>query len=101
MALGKPVVCYLRPSWKESFLETFPEYDSLPIIEADTGTIYDALKKLVEDADYRRRKGEESRRFAEAHFDPVRNARAFAELLAGHSPGLRTGGRPNRGVNPA
>ena len=81
MALGKPVVCYLRPSWKTFFLKTFPEYDSLPIVEADTNTIYDVLKKLVTDADYRRRKGEESRRFAEAHFDPEKNAKAFAKLL--------------------
>jgi glycosyltransferase involved in cell wall biosynthesis len=81
MALGKPVVCYLRPSWKTFFLKTFPEYDSLPIVEADINTIYDVLKKLVTDADYRRRKGEESRRFAEAHFDPEKNAKAFAKLL--------------------
>jgi glycosyltransferase involved in cell wall biosynthesis len=81
MALGKPVVCYLRPSWKIFFLNTFPEYDSLPIVETDTNTIYEVLKKLVIDADYRRRKGEESRRFAEAHFDPKKNVKAFAKLL--------------------
>jgi hypothetical protein len=81
MALGKPVVCYIRPSWKAFFLKTFPEYDSLPIVEADTNTIYDALKKLVTDADYRHRKGEESRRFAEAHFDPEKNTKAFIKIL--------------------
>ena len=81
MALGKPVVCYIRPSWKQFFLKTFPEYTELPIVEADTQTIYDVLKKLVTDADYRRRKGEESRRFAEQHFDPKKNAPALAELL--------------------
>lgn len=81
MALGKPVICYLRPSWKTFFLKTFPEYDSLPIVEADTNTIYEVLKKLVTDADYRRRKGEESRRFAEAHFDSEKNAKALAKLL--------------------
>lgn len=81
MALGKPVVCYLRPAWKQFFLKNFPEYDSLPIVEADTGTIYDALKKLVTDADYRRRKGVESRRFAEAHFDPEKNTKALIQLL--------------------
>lgn len=80
-ALGKPVVCYLRPSWKTFFLRTFPEYGSLPIVEADTNTIYDVLKKLVTDADYRRRKGDESRRFAEAHFDPEKNTKAFIKLL--------------------
>ena len=80
-ALGKPVVCYLRPSWKAFFLKTFPEYDSLPIVEADTNTIYDALKKLVTDADYRRQKGEESRQFAEVHFDPEKNTKTFMKIL--------------------
>lgn len=81
LALGKPVICYLRPSWKEFFLKRFPEYDELPIVEADTSTIYNVLRKLVTDADYRRQKGEESRRFAEAHFDPERNTKEFIEIL--------------------
>ena len=80
-ALGKPVVCYLRPSWKQFFLKTFPEYDDLPIVEADTNTIYEVLKKLVTDAEYRRQKGRESRIFAEAHFDPVKNTQALIETL--------------------
>ncbi len=81
MALGKPVVCYLRPSWKDSFFKTFPEYDGLPIVEADTKTIYEVLKSLVVDADLRRQKGDESRRFAETHFDPQKNTRSFAAIL--------------------
>lgn len=81
MALGKPVVCYLRPAWKAFFLKTYPEYRELPIVEATTDTIYAVLKRLVTDPDYRRRKGEESRRFAEAHYDLARNTRALADLL--------------------
>ena len=84
MALGKPVVCYLRPSWKAMFLSSFPEYDDLPIIEADTNTIYDELKKLVVDKDLRQQKGEASRRFAEAHFDPEKNTREFIKKLEGN-----------------
>jgi glycosyltransferase involved in cell wall biosynthesis len=80
-ALGKPVVCYLRPAWKDFFLKTFPEYSNLPVVEANTQTIYDVLKKLVTDADYRRQKGEESRRFAEAHFDPEKNTAKLINLL--------------------
>jgi glycosyltransferase involved in cell wall biosynthesis len=80
-ALGKPVVCYLRPAWKNFFLKTFPEYSSLPVVEADTQSIYEVLKKLVTDADYRRLKGEESRRFAEAHFDPEKNTVRLIKLL--------------------
>jgi glycosyltransferase involved in cell wall biosynthesis len=80
-ALGKPVVCYLRPAWKEFFFKTFPEYISLPIVEADTQSIYEVLKRLVTDAGYRQRKGEESRRFAEAHFDAAKNTAELIKVL--------------------
>jgi len=80
-ALGKPVVCYLRPSWKHFFLKTFPEYTDLPIIEADTQTIYEVLKKLVEDSDYRQRAGEASRRFAELHFNSAINTQNLIRHL--------------------
>jgi glycosyltransferase involved in cell wall biosynthesis len=81
MALGKPVVCYLRPSWKEHFLEHFKEYDQLPIVEADTNNIYDVLKKLVIDKQYRAQKGRESRLFAEKHLDVKKNTKAFEKIL--------------------
>lgn len=81
MSLGKPVVCYLRPSWKNYFFKSFPEYKELPIVEANTQTIYDVLKRLVTDEVYRLRKGLESRRFAEQHFDPVKNARSLIDWL--------------------
>lgn len=83
MALGKPLVTFLRPDWKEFFFKTFPEYDRLPVIEADINNIYQVLKNLVIDADFRRNKGEESRRFAEAHFDPEKNTKVFVKLLEG------------------
>lgn len=81
MALGKPVVCYIRPSWKEFFLRTFTEYKDLPIVEANTQNIYEVLKRLVEDDAYRLEKGMESRRFAEQHFDPVKNTKGLIRLL--------------------
>lgn len=81
MALGKPVVCYIRPAWKTFFLLMFPEYANLPIVEADTRSIYDVLKKLVTDPEFRARKGAESRCFAEMHFDPVLNAKEFSRIL--------------------
>lgn len=80
-ALGKPVVCYLRKSWKQFFFKAFVEYKHLPIIEADTSTIYEELKRLVVDADYRARRGEDSRLFAEQHFDVQRNTSSFIEHL--------------------
>jgi glycosyltransferase involved in cell wall biosynthesis len=81
MALGKPVICYLRPSWKEFFFKNFPEYDSLPIIEANVDTIYESLKLLIEDEGYRLRKGKESREFAEQHFNPAINTKNFENHL--------------------
>ncbi len=83
MALGKPVVCYLRPSWKTNFFKTFPEYDELPIVEADTSSVYDVLKKLVTDKEYRAQIGKNSRFFAERHFDMTKNAGELSDLLLG------------------
>jgi glycosyltransferase involved in cell wall biosynthesis len=81
MALGKPVVCYLRREWKENFLRNFPEHESLPIVEADTETIYDVLKELVLDENLRLSKGRESRDFAERHFSPEINSKKLESLL--------------------
>ena len=81
MALGKPVVCYIRHSWKELFLSMHKEYDDVPIINANIGSIYTALKSLVVDAAYRKQKGEESRQFALQHFDPKKNTQAFIQIL--------------------
>lgn len=83
MGLGKPVVCYLSPALKRAFLDEFPEYDELPIVEASTTTIYEVLKRLVENPELRAQKGRESRQFAERHFDVNKNAPAFARLLQG------------------
>lgn len=81
LALGKPVVCYLRPSVKDFFLKSFPEYDSLPIVEADTKSIYHTLKKLVTDDEYRNQQKIASREFAESHFDRAQNTQALIEHL--------------------
>lgn len=86
MALGKPVVCYIRPSWKEFFFRVFPEYKELPIVEANTQTIYEVLKRLVTDEAYRLQKGKESRRFSEQHFDPVKNTLGLIALLESLQP---------------
>lgn len=81
MALGKPVICYMRQSCKDFFLKTFPEYNELPIIEANTSNIYQVLKKAVTDTEFREKEGIKSRKFAERHFDPRKNAETFSELL--------------------
>lgn len=81
MALGKPVVCFLRPSWKKFFLNQFTEISQLPIVEANASNIYDVLKNLVTDACFRERKGKDSRKFAEENFDPQKNVVGFTKIL--------------------
>jgi hypothetical protein len=81
MSLGKPVICYLNADLKREFLKVFPEYKSLPIVEADKNTVYLALKKLVLDAKLRTDIGNKSRIFAENHFDAKKNSKLFSELL--------------------
>lgn len=81
LALGKPVVCYLRPSWKKFFFDTYPEYSKLPIVEANTKNIYEVLKELVENKEYREQKGRESREFSEKYFDVKKNAQDLAYIL--------------------
>lgn len=81
MALGKPVVCYLDKRWKENFMDNFPEYKSLPIIEADTSTIYKILKELILDKGMRENIGIASREFVEAHYNPKTNAKILQEQL--------------------
>lgn len=83
MALGKPVICYLRRDAKENFFRHFPEYDSLPIIEANTGNIYEVLKKTVEDREFREKKAKESREFAERFFDIEKNVIILEKFLQG------------------
>ncbi len=81
LALGKPTVCFLWPEWKRKFLESYPEYETLPIVEAGTDNIYEVLKGLVEQPERRRAIGAASRLFATQHFDVHKNAPALATLL--------------------
>lgn len=81
MSLGLPVICYLRDSWKEEFFKYFPEYDSLPIIESTTLSIYHDIKELLLNEDLREKKGMESRKFAENHFDINKNVYDYISLL--------------------
>lgn len=81
MALGKPVICYLREDAKKNFFKNFPKYNSLPIIEANITNIYEVLKKTIIDKDYRDRKAKESRVFAEQFFDINKNIIEFENIL--------------------
>jgi hypothetical protein len=81
MSLGRPFVCYLHPERKSEFLSSFPEFDDLPVVEAEPESIYEVLKHLLTDEDYRLRKGRASREFAERFFDQKKNARELERAL--------------------
>jgi glycosyltransferase involved in cell wall biosynthesis len=63
MALGKPVICYIRDSM-------IPHYPlGLPIINANKDTFYDVLKRLLINTEMRRTKGIEGREYIEKYYD--------------------------------
>lgn len=70
MALGKPVLCYLR----HDDFSCVSFRDELPLVSTSKETLVDDLIKLIEDATLRKELGEKSRAFAETHHDPLRIA---------------------------
>ncbi len=71
MALGKPVICYIR----QDDLHFIPEAmrESLPVVNAHPGTIESVLVEwLTKPASERRHQGVTSRRFVERWHDPKR-----------------------------
>ncbi len=63
MALGKPVVAFIR----DDLMDTFPP--ELPLCNANPDTLYDVLKKMLTSAALRRHKGIEGRKYTERHHD--------------------------------
>lgn len=68
MALGKPVVAYIRQE-DLHFIPAEMKAD-LPIISADTTTLKEVLRDLIRDPDRRKRVGEQSRAFVEKWHHP-------------------------------
>ena len=50
-------------------------------MEANTTTIYDRLKELVQSEKMRLEFGAKARKFVESHFDPKKNTVALIEYL--------------------
>lgn len=86
MALGKPVICYLRP---EDVARTDPEFRAeLPVISATPSTIHDVLKEwLTTRRHLLPELGRKSRAFVERWFDAqkiaARLATEYAAIAAG------------------
>lgn len=70
MALGKPVVCYIKPA-------LVPLYPGSPIVNATPDTLPDVLERLVADAPLRHDLGQQGRAYMEAHY----NAADLAQTL--------------------
>jgi hypothetical protein len=72
MALGKPVICYIR----EEDLKFIPleMAGDLPLINADPDTIYDVLKRVIAERGSLRAIGERSRSYVERWHDPLKIA---------------------------
>jgi glycosyltransferase involved in cell wall biosynthesis len=62
MAMGKPVICYIKPSLAALYPES-------PIVNATPDTLPDVLETLVGDAQLRRELGEQGRAYMEKHYE--------------------------------
>jgi len=73
MALGKPVICYIR----EGDLHFIPSQmrEQLPIINANPETVYDVLRQwILAPQEELIRRGEQGRAYVEAWHDPLKAA---------------------------
>jgi hypothetical protein len=81
MSLGKPVICFIRPEWKDFFLKTFNNYSDIPIVESNSLGVYEAIRSLAIDESLRLKIGKKSRAFAMRHFDVKINALEISRLF--------------------
>ena len=74
MALGKPVLCYIR----DDLIDKYPK--DLPIVNANPDTIEQELEKLLSNPQLRAEIGERSRMFVERYHDSRAVARKLIKL---------------------
>ncbi len=81
MALGKPVICYIR----EEDLKFLPKEmkEEMPIIKANPDNFYEVLKETIEDMNSLPMIGEKSRAYVEKWHDPIKTARRMKEVYEG------------------
>lgn len=75
MAMGKPVVCYIR----QDILQSSPP--DIPVINANPDTLYEVLKGILDAPDKLREIGKRSREYAEKYHDSKIIARQYYELF--------------------
>jgi hypothetical protein len=76
MALGKPTVCYVKPSMEGRYPA------DLPLVNATRETLVDVLDGLLADGARRRELGVRGRAYAERHHDAVALAPQLAAVYA-------------------
>jgi glycosyltransferase involved in cell wall biosynthesis len=74
MALGKPVVCYIKPS----LIERLPS--DFPIVNANQDNLVRVLGGLLEDGHQRHQIGKLSRIYVEKHHDAHKIARNLVKI---------------------
>lgn len=73
MALGKPVLCYIR----EDLMNKYP---NLPIVSAHPDNLYERLKMLVENEGLRKSLGEKGIEYVRNRHDPEKVVKKLVEL---------------------
>ena len=74
MALGKPAVCYIKPS----LVPAYPP--DCPIVNANQDNLADVLKGLLEDGRHRHEIGRRSRAYVEQHHDALQIVRQLVGI---------------------
>lgn len=77
MALGKPVVCYLKPS----LASTYP--GDLPIVNATQEELEDVLARLVQDGNLRHELGRRGRLYVEKYHDATQVVGKLKKIYEG------------------
>ena len=80
IALGKPVICYFNKEWKINYLRNF-SIDVWPFIEADTTSIYDVIKNLLDNPRLILEYSRLSTEFATKYLNIESNAKEFVGYL--------------------
>jgi hypothetical protein len=81
MAMGKPVLCYIRPDFEELFIhEGLLEPGELPIIKCDHRNLKEILLHLIEHREELDPVGERSREFVVKHHSTEAMGRVFDRI---------------------
>jgi len=73
MAMGKPVMCHID----ESLVSHYP---GLPIVNVNPRNLYDQVKKVLENLDFRQELAQKGRAYMEEHHDALKSAQQFVDL---------------------